>query len=82
MRLNCPHSTQGECRACWKERIGSIRTSRADPGRQRKWDSRLERYRKARKEGIQPESTRSKDIDTARRLSDEMGAAYSARLGE
>lgn len=81
MRLTCPHQEEGECRECWKERVASIGVPRGDPGKQRKWDSRLERYRRARKEGIQPRSTRSKDIDIARKVSDETQTPYSARTG-
>lgn len=76
--MTCPHQTEGECRACWKERIGTIGIPRADPKKQRRWDSRLERYRAARQEGSQPASTSSRDIDKARKVSDRTGRPYRA----
>lgn len=43
---------------------------------QRRWDGELESYRRARKEGIQPDGTTQPKIDAARRASDAAGAAY------
>lgn len=47
-----------------------------DATAQKRWDSELEAYRRARKEGIQPDSTRMHSITEAVRLSDTAGAAY------
>lgn len=71
------HATYAECLA-----DKAIKTYLASPSkgldgtRQKEWDGRLEAYRKARKEGIQPDgTTRAKVVDAMRR-SDAAGAAY------
>ncbi len=47
-----------------------------DGTRQRQWDRELERYRAARKQGIQPDGTKMAKVVEAERLSDAAGAAY------
>ena len=78
----CPtqdHATWGEC-----IRAKSLRTAYlaewkgADFTRQKRADRRLERYANARKEGIQPRSTRLADVMTAVKQSDQTGTAYRA----
>lgn len=49
-----------------------------DATRQRKWDNELAAYRDARAQGVQPETTRSKDISAAMHWSEKAGVAYSA----
>lgn len=49
-----------------------------DTTREKKWDANLESYRQARRDGIQPESTRAHHVDLARRASDIAGEAYVA----
>lgn len=49
--------------------------------RQKAWDSELNLYEKARKEGIQPETTSRKDIERAIAISDHTGTAYDASAG-
>jgi hypothetical protein len=71
------HATYAEC--LQDAGIGTylIRASKGEDGTaQKKWDRELDSYRRARKEGIQPDGTRQKKIDEARRLSDTAGAAY------
>lgn len=41
-------------------------------------NAELGAYRDARKEGIQPASTRARDIENAVRISDATGVAYKA----
>jgi hypothetical protein len=79
-----------ECPGCFRGRLLSVRNGftptrvqgQIDPLKSRRWDSRLERYRSTRKEGIQPATTRSADIDTARRLSDETQEPFRADAQE
>jgi hypothetical protein len=49
-----------------------------DYTRQKKWDRELAEYRQARSEGIQPKSTRTKDIRDAMKVSDKVGKAFDA----
>jgi hypothetical protein len=44
----------------------------------KKWDKELALYREARKQGIQPASTKTKDIRKAIDISNKSGAAFSA----
>lgn len=44
---------------------------------QKKWDAELDSYRAAVRQGMQPESTRTKDINAAVQWSDKHGRAYS-----
>lgn len=46
--------------------------------RQKTWDTDLDLYRRARGEGIQPETTRRNDVEYAMRSSDRHGVAYDA----
>ena len=43
---------------------------------QKAWDKELDLYKQARKQGIQPDSTRTKDIQKAMDLSNQHGKAY------
>lgn len=43
---------------------------------QKRWDRELTDYAALRKEGIQPDGTFRKNLDQAKRLSDDAGAAY------
>jgi hypothetical protein len=45
----------------------------------KKWDGELQAYRDARSQGIQPASTKMKDIKAAMEISDKTGKAYQAR---
>ena len=45
---------------------------------QKKWDSELDAYRAAKAEGIQPATTRRKDIDAALAVSDKTNTAFQA----
>jgi hypothetical protein len=45
---------------------------------QKKWDNELALYRSARDQGIQPDSTKTKDIRRAIDVSEKTGQAYGA----
>jgi hypothetical protein len=44
----------------------------------KKWDAELQAYRDARAQGIQPSSTRMKDIQVAVEVSNRAGKAFKA----
>lgn len=44
----------------------------------KKWDAELQAYRDARAQGIQPSSTRMRDIQTAVEVSNRAGKAFKA----
>jgi hypothetical protein len=74
-----------ECPRCFRVRLGTVhsaytpsRTEGHDPKAQRRLDRRLESYRRARAEGLQPRTTRQKDVDDARRIADATGS-FTAR---
>ncbi len=73
-----------ECGPCYRERLGSVSTAFAptrtgsDRTAQLKLDRRLEHYRKARADGIQPATTRVKDVDAALAVSDHTQTAFRA----
>jgi len=46
---------------------------------QKKWNSELETYRSARAQGIQPNSTKRKDIEAAHDASEKLGTAYDGQ---
>lgn len=48
--------------------------------KQRAWDKELDEYRAAVAQGIEPDSTRTKDIRKAVRWSEKHGLAYSEEL--
>lgn len=49
-----------------------------DASTQKKWDADLDYYRSARAEGIQPSTTKRKDVEAAVRASDHHGSAFRA----
>ncbi|KUJ70795.1 hypothetical protein ACZ90_00295 [Streptomyces albus subsp. albus] len=76
----CPtkdHSSYWECL-----RDKGVNTYLASPSKgldgtaQKTWDHELDLYRKARKEGIQPDGTTLNKVTDAMRLSDAAGMAY------
>lgn len=73
------HNSFGEC-----VRSKGVRTAYcqswkgSDATLQKKGDKELDDYAAARKEGIQPASTKRHDIDTAKKASDLTGEAFQA----
>lgn len=76
---NCPtgdHANWGEC-----VRAKGLRTNAMTPemvGEQRRADKTLDKYAKARKYGIQPQSTRAADVEKAVRISEQTGKPFQA----
>jgi len=77
----CPNpGTHESWGACLKSK--SLRAAVSIPGKnwdrsaQSSWDRRIDSYKSARADGIQPSSTRSSDIDHAIRHSDQTGTAF------
>ena len=71
------HASYHECL-----RDAGVRTYLASPSKgldgttQKAWDRELSMYREARRQGIQPDSTKRAGIEDAIRRSDAAGAAY------
>lgn len=55
---------------------------KGDATTQKRWDAELDSYRSAVKQGMQPESTRTRDIRKAVEWSDRNGKAYSAETAQ
>jgi hypothetical protein len=70
------HATYGECLKAKRVRIPAIPVNEISV--QKKADVILDGYAAARKQGIQPASTKAHDVDMAVRASDVMGEAYKA----
>ena len=49
-----------------------------DYSAQKKWDRDLDAYKDARRQGIQPATTKRKDVDAAVHMSNKTGAPYQA----
>lgn len=79
-RSGCKSQDHQSYDACLK--AANVRTYLASPSRgldgtrEKEWNRELQMYRDARKQGIQPDSTRRAGIEKAVRLSNEAGAAY------
>ena len=77
-----------ECPTCYRERLGSVNNGFAptrslgagqmDRTKSKRWDGRLEDYAKTRHEGSQPATTRRRDIEASKRISDVTGRAHRA----
>ena len=83
-RTGCPtqdHENWGEClrNSNLAMNAGDAKGGMVQNGyTQRKWNAELKAYRDARAQGIEPKSTRMKDIQTAVQTSDKFGRAYKA----
>lgn len=74
------HATFGECIRAKGLRVAYCNTAGkgGDATTQKKWDRELDSYRDAVRQGMQPESTRTKDIQKAVQWSEKHGQAYTA----
>lgn len=71
------HRSWGECVKSKNLRVGWANSAAGiDLTKQKKWDSRLQEYRDARRQGIQPKSSKLRDIRQAVKVSNETGAAF------
>lgn len=68
------HATFGECMRAKGIQFMGVATHVAV----KKWDDNLESYRVARKNGLQPASTKQKDIDYAWSVSNRRGEPFRA----
>ena len=69
------HASYGECCAAITILVG------AGHERSKRWDNNLEAYRQARRQGVQPASTRRSDVDAAMALSRAVDAPFDATDG-
>lgn len=79
--LTQDHGSWGECRRMNGLRIAYCRSAtnpRNDATAAKKWDRELYMYQDARRQGIQPESTKRTAIEFANKVSNETGVAYGA----
>ena len=73
------HATYGECIRSKGLRIAYCNEAGkgGDATTQKKWDRELDEYRSAVSQGMEPESTRIKDVRAAVQWSEQNGKAYS-----
>ena len=79
----CPapgtHASYGECMRSKSTKVAYCDSANnRDATTQKKWDSELDAYRAAKAEGIQPATTKRKDIDAALAVSDKTNTAFQA----
>lgn len=79
-RTGCPtpgkHKSWGECARSANLKVAYCGIGGGDATEQKKWDAELALYRSARKQGIQPDGTKTHQILKAIKESDAAGAAY------
>ena len=66
---------------CFGCKIQGLQMNTGDAGRDipdKKWQSKLQNYRNARAEGIQPGGTSERHVEAARVASERLGKAYDA----
>jgi len=74
-----PHATYGECLRAKNMRTAYMQEWKGkDATRQKRADKNLDAYESARRQGIQPKSTRPADVQRAIQISDKMGTAFQA----
>lgn len=78
----CPtqdHASYSECLRGKGTRVAYCNSAAgSDATRQKKWDAEIDAYWNAKRQGIQPEGTSMRQIETAIRLSDATGKPYDA----
>lgn len=73
------HQSYAECLRDGAARVAYCASaSGRDYSAQKKWDKELSAYKAARAEGIQPAGTKTKQIESAKAISDMTGSAYRA----
>lgn len=73
------HATWGACRRAHGIKVGYCRSAtnpRNDATADKRWTSELDLYASTRKQGIQPDTTKLKDIRRALDESNRVGAPY------
>lgn len=75
--LTQDHESYGECLRAKSTHVAYCQSWKGlDYTAQKKSDINLERYRSARKQGIQPNTTRISDVQKAEKWSDRTGQPY------
>ena len=72
------HESYGDCLRSKGAAVMGLESTGNSYSAQKKWDAELDLYRTTRAQGIQPETTRTKDIRKALDASDQTGKAYQA----
>lgn len=75
------HTSWGACRRAHGVKVGYCRSAtnhRADATAEKRWNKELDLYADARRQGVQPDSTKVRDIRHALDQSDKVGAAYGS----
>lgn len=78
-RTGCPtqnHTSWGACARASNLRVAYCGVGGGDATAQKRWDNELSLYRQARKQGVQPDGTKTNQIMAALKASDVVGAAY------
>lgn len=76
------HATWGECRRAANMNVSYCQSHKgADATRQKQWDRELNEYRDAKRQGISPRTTKTRDIRAAVDFSNKTGVAFSANPG-
>lgn len=77
--LTQDHESLGACMRSKGVRAVGVDISKGFEGsREKAWNKELDAYAAARRQGIQPATTKKADIEAAVRVSDKVGAAYQA----
>ena len=73
------HASYSECLKDKAPRVAYCNSAGGmDFTAQRQWDRDLDAYKDARRQGIQPATTKRKDVDAAVHMSNKTGAPYQA----
>lgn len=83
-RSGCPtqdHASWGECARAANLRVAYCGIGGGDASEQKRWDSELDLYRAARRQGVQPDGTKAHQVQAALRASEAVGAAYGRDFG-
>jgi hypothetical protein len=78
-----PHGHTTYVDGCFACKVGTLELGTGDAGRadsppQKKWDKELSNYRDARAQGVQPEGTSNRQIESALQASEKLGRAFNA----
>lgn len=80
-RTGCVTRDHESYSACLRAGLPRIAYANSAMGRdlstQKRWDANLDSYRAARAEGLQPATTKQRDIDAAKRVADVAGHAVN-----
>lgn len=82
--LTQDHSSWGECVRSKALRVGYCRSAtneRNDATAEKRWTRELDYYAAARRQGIQPESTKRPAVEQALEISNRTGQAYGRTRG-